>query len=54
MQGLDGTTLTSEKEYAINVSGQQKKFSFSLHYNGTNSYLFVNVVEIYKFKSKDF
>ena len=24
-----------------------------MHYNGTNSYLFVNVTEIYKFKSKD-
>ena len=53
-QGLDGTKLTSEKEYAINFSEQQKKFCFSLHYNGKNSYLFVNVVEIYKFKSKDF
>ena len=25
----------------------------SLHYNGTNSYLFVNGTEIYKFKAKD-
>ena len=25
----------------------------SLHYNGANSYLFVNVIEIYKFKAKD-
>ena len=24
-----------------------------MHYNGTNSYLFVNVTEIYKFKAKD-
>ena len=26
----------------------------SLHYNGANSYLFVNGTEIYKFKAKDF
>ena len=25
----------------------------SLHYNGANSYLFVNDTEIYKFKAKD-
>ena len=25
----------------------------SLHYNGANSYLFVNETEIYKFKAKD-
>ena len=26
----------------------------SFHYNGTNSYLFVNGIEIIKFKAKDF
>ena len=30
-----------------------KKFSLSLHYNRANSYLFVNGIEIYKFKTKD-
>ena len=29
------------------------KFCLSLHYNGANSYLFVNGTEIYKFKAKD-
>ena len=29
------------------------KFCLSLHYNGINSYLFVNGVEVYKFKAKD-
>ena len=27
--------------------------NLSLHYNGVNSYIFVNGVEIYKFKAKD-
>ena len=31
----------------------RKKFYLSLHYNGANSYLFVNGTEIYKFKAKD-
>ena len=29
------------------------KSCLSLHYNGANSYLFVNGAEIYKFKAKD-
>ena len=30
-----------------------KRFCLSLHYNGANSYLFVNGTEFYKFKAKD-
>ena len=39
--------------HAINFTVTKKKFSLSLHYNGANSYLFVNVTEIFKFKAKD-
>ena len=39
--------------YSINFTVTKEKFCFSLHYNGTNSYLFVNGTEIYKFKAKD-
>ena len=46
-------TLTSEKMYSINFTVTKKKFCLSLHYNGANSYLFVNGTEIYKFKAKD-
>ena len=46
-------TLTAEKMYSINFTVTRKKFCLSLHYNGTNSYLFVNGTEIYKFKAKD-
>ena len=51
-QELDDTTLTAEKEYAINFDEEHKKFCLSLYYNGVNSYIFVNGVEIYKFKAK--
>ena len=51
-QGLENT-LTAEKTYSINFTVTNKKICLSLHYNGANSYLFVNGTEIYKFKAKD-
>ena len=39
--------------YSINFTLTKNKFFLSLHYNGTNSYLFVNGTKIYKFKAKD-
>ena len=51
-QGLEHT-LTAEKMYSINFTVTKKKFCLSLHYNGANSYLFVNGKEIVKFKAKD-
>ena len=51
-QGLKHT-LTAEKTYSINFTVTRKKFCLSLHCNGSNSYLFVNGTEIYKFKVKD-
>ena len=51
-QGLEHT-LTAEIMHSINCTLRRKKFFLSLHYNGTNSYLFVNGTEIYKFKVKD-
>ena len=47
------STLTAEKVYSINFTEKNKKFCLSLHYNGANSYLFVNGTEIYKFKAKN-
>ena len=43
---LDDITLTPEAQHSIN-------FSRSLHYNGSNSFLFVNDTKIYQFKAKD-
>ena len=45
-------TLTAEKIYTINFTVTKKKFYLRLHYNGENSYMFVNGTEIYKFKAK--
>ena len=46
-------TLTAEKMYSINFTVTKKKFCLHLHYNGANTYLFVNGTETYKFKAKD-
>ena len=43
-QGLDDTTLTAEAKYSID---------FSLHYNGSNSFLFANATKVFQFKAKD-
>ena len=51
-QGLE-RTLTAEKMYLINFTVTKRKFCLSLHYNGANSYLFVNGTEMYNFKAKD-
>ena len=39
--------------HSINFTVTKKKICLSLHYNGANSYLFMNGTEIYKFKAKD-
>ena len=49
MQGLEHT-LTAEKMYSINFTVTKKKFCLSLHYNGTNSYLFVIVHKLLNLK----
>ena len=45
-QGLE-STLTAEKMYSINFTVIKKKLCLILHYNGANSYLFVNWYRIY-------
>ena len=52
-QGLDNTTLIAEAEYFIDFSKLQRKFCLSLHYNGRDSFLFVNATKIYHFRAKN-
>ena len=51
-QGLE-STLTAEKIHLINFTEKNKNFCLSLHYNGANSYLFVNGTEIHQFKANN-
>ena len=52
-QGLDDTTLAPETQYSINFTRPVIKFCLSLHYDGSNSFLFGNATKMYQFKAKD-
>ena len=52
-QGLDDTTLTAEAKYPINFTQSGKRFVLSLHYKGSNSFLFANSTEVYQFIVKN-
>ena len=51
-QGSNYTTIYAEKNFYKNFTDFGKKFVLSLHYNGDNSYLFVNGTQELKFKAK--
>ena len=51
-QGINDTTIYAEKNFYRNFTDFGKKFVLSLHYNGDNSYLFVNGRQELKFKAK--
>ena len=52
-QGINDTTIYAEKNYYRNFTEHGEKFVLSLHYNGDNSYLFVNGRQELKFKAKN-
>ena len=49
---INDTTIYAEKMFYRNFTDPGKTFILSLHYNGDNSYLFVNGREELKFKTK--
>ena len=51
-QGINDTTIHAEKNFYRNFTDFGKKFMLSLHYNGDDSYLFVNGRQELKFKAK--
>ena len=52
VQGINDTTLYAEKMCSQNFTQPSTKFVLSLHYNGDDSYLFVNCRQELKFKCK--
>ena len=52
VQKINDTTIYAEKMYYRNFTDPGKKFVLSLHYNGNDSYLFVNGRQELKFKTK--
>ena len=51
-QGIHDTMLYAEKNFYRKFTDPGKKFVLSLHYNGDDSYLFVNGRQELKFKTK--
>ena len=51
-QDIHNATLYAEKNFYRNFTNFGKKFVLSLHYNGNNSYLFVNGRQELNFKCK--
>ena len=55
VQGINDTTLYSEKVNKTNFTVSDKKFALSLHYDFDNSYLFINGhQDDLKFKAKEY
>ena len=52
VQRINDTTIYTEKMYYRNFTYLGKKFMLSFHYNGGDSYLFVNGRQELKFKAK--
>ena len=52
VQKINDTTIYAEKIYYRNFTDLVHKFVLSLHYNGNNSYLYVNGNQELKFKAK--
>ena len=51
-QGINDTTIYAEKKYWRNFTDPGKKFVLSLHYNGNDSYLFLNGRQELKLKCR--
>ena len=49
--GINGSFASPEETFSINFSKAKTNFYLSLHYNGNNSYFFVNGKQISKFKT---
>ena len=50
---LDYTILITEEWHTISFTQLGKRFVLRVHYNGSNSFLFVNATNIYQFKAND-
>ena len=51
-QELDDATKVAEAKYSVNFTISKIIF-VSLHYHGSNRFLFLNSIKIYQFKAED-
>ena len=52
-QESDNAAITAAAKYPINFTEPVKRYVLRLKYNGSNSFLFINAVKVYRFKGKD-
>ena len=52
-QSIKGTTTYADKRYKTDLSIPEKMYVMSMHYNGDDSYLFINGTQELKFKAAD-
>ena len=52
-QRLDDAILTAEAKYPIDFTQARDWFVLSLHYDGSNNFLFVNATKMHQFKARD-
>ena len=50
---IEKTTIYAEEMYSSNFSVENDNYVLSLHYNGDNSFLFVNGQKVTQFKAED-
>ena len=50
---LGDSKVTIEKEFHVNITKTKNKIGLSMHYNGRNSVLYVDLVQIYQFQAKN-
>ena len=53
LQKINDTTIYAEKMHSPNFTVDNKMFGLRLHYNGDNSYLFVNEQQVINLKAKN-
>ena len=51
-QGLDDISKRQKINILLILQKKKKHFCLSVHFNGSNSFFFVNATEIYHFKAK--
>ena len=54
LHDLDNSTTTAEASCPLSFPESGKRFVLSLHYNGSNSFLFFNATKIYRGKAKGY
>ena len=51
---MDNTALAAEARYPMNFTEPRKRFALNVHFNRSNSFLFVNTTKIFQFEATEY